>query len=113
MSTTSLFPDMPPFTVSKRPAFKGVNDWFDTHVIDELACVKEKCLSLTNPNARQLALVAFSSIIVAVSRQDSDTRYVRREKNIQPGDTFIRFSRALREATKRAIEFSSVSLSEM
>ncbi len=101
-----LFPDMPSFEIATRPTFRGVDDWFDEYVIDELAFIKEKCLSLPQENARQLALVAMSSITVAVSRQDSDTRYVRRSKNIQPGDTFTRFSRALRDTAQKAMEFT-------
>ena len=107
IASLPLFPELTIVNKAKRPSFDGVKDWFDEHVINELAFIKEKCLSLTNEKARQLALVAFSSIIVTVSRQDSDTRYVRRDKNIQPGDTYLRFSRALRDATHRAIEFSS------
>jgi site-specific DNA-methyltransferase (cytosine-N4-specific) len=102
-----LFPDWPIFPLAtERQTFEGIAEWFDDHVIDELSFIKEKCLGLDSINARQLALVAFSSIIVTVSRQDSDTRYVRREKNIKPGDTLQLFSRALSQAIQRAIEFT-------
>lgn len=102
-----LFPDLPalPGTI-QRHTFEGIDEWFDEYVIDELSFIKEKCLALAEAKARQLALVAFSSIIVTVSRQDSDTRYVRREKNIKPGDTLQLFSRALRQAIQYALEFS-------
>lgn len=102
-----LFPDLPAFPRAiKRHTFEGIEDWFDDHVIDELSFLKEKCLSLSETNARQLALVVFSSIIVAVSRQDSDTRYVRRQKNVKSGDTLQLFSRALIQATQCGLEFS-------
>lgn len=102
-----LFPDLPVLpTTAVRPRFKGVDEWFDPHVVDELAFVKEKCLALDSANARQLALAAFSSIIVNVSRQDSDTRYVRRDKNIKRGDTLQQFSRALNRTIQRAVEFT-------
>lgn len=93
-------------SVAKRPKFKETIDWFDAEVIDELAFIKSKCLEVENPKLRDIALAAFSSIIVTVSRQDSDTRYVRREKNIQPGHTLSLFYRALLYATKRSLEFS-------
>jgi site-specific DNA-methyltransferase (cytosine-N4-specific) len=48
--------------------------------------------------ASTVALVAFSSIVVAVSKQDSDTRYVRREKGLLPGETMARFARALKSS---------------
>jgi DNA modification methylase len=102
-----LFPDLPLFPETiRRPAFEGLNDWFDEHVIDELSFLKEKCLAVVSENARRLALVAFSSIIVTVSRQDSDTRYVRRKKQIKPGDALQLFSRALAQVTQSALEFS-------
>ncbi|MBW2367915.1 MAG: MerR family transcriptional regulator [Deltaproteobacteria bacterium] len=86
---------------------RWIRDWFDPHVIDELATIKDRCLRLENQSIRELALLAMSSIIVAVSRQDSDTRYVRKEKKIGPGDTFKRFSSALEEAIRRQLELSS------
>ena len=57
-------------------------------------------------NVRQVALTTFSSIIVTVSRQDSETRYVRREKHIEPGDTLKQFSRALTNSAQRVLELS-------
>lgn len=106
ISTPMLFPDLPVFPTAARPSFDGVEEWFDAHIIDELAYIKASCLGLPTPQLQQLALVAMSSIIVTVSRQDSDTRYVRREKNLKPGDTLTLFSRALNTAAQRVLEFS-------
>ena len=107
IGTLPLFPDLPLLPTSEnRPTFDGVDDWFDAHIIEELALIREKCLALQPLTARNLALVAFSSIIVTVSRQDSDTRYVRREKNIKPGDTLVYFQRALTRIIQRVLEFS-------
>ncbi len=94
--------------LNAKPTFEGIDFWFEPHVIDELSALKAMCLALESEAARQVALTAFSSIIVAVSRQDSDTRYVRREKNIQPGDTAQRFVRALSSATTRVVEFAEL-----
>lgn len=105
MGTLPLFPDMSPFPqLTPSPAFEGLEEWFDQPVIEELAFVKAKCLSLGSEKARQLALAAFSAIIVTVSRQDSDTRYVRRQKNIKRGDTLQLFSRTLAQAVQRIVE---------
>ncbi len=102
-----LFPDLPAFPAAiRRHTFEGIGDWFDEPVIDELSFIKEKCLALRSAKTRQLALVAFSSIIVTVSRQDSDTRYVRREKQLKPGESLLLFSRALAQAARCAFEFS-------
>ena len=80
-----------------RPDAKITNFWFEPFVVEELAELRSYCLSLQQP-ARSVALTAFSSIIVAVSKQDSDTRYVRRNKKIKPGDTCTKFARALQQA---------------
>ena len=64
-------------------------------------------MQLKNPRIKELALLAMSSIIVTVSRQDSDTRYVRKDKKICPGDTFKRFSFALDEAVRKQLLLSS------
>jgi site-specific DNA-methyltransferase (cytosine-N4-specific) len=88
------------------PESEDLSFWFEDHVIQELAEVKHWCDSIESPEARRLALVAFSSIIVAVSKQDSDTRYVRREKGLRPGDTLRRFSKSLRDSTQAVAEFS-------
>lgn len=106
MGTLPLFPELSPFPqTAPMPAFEGVEEWFDQPVIEELSFIKTKCLSLGSEKARQLALTAFSAIIVTVSRQDSDTRYVRRQKNIKPGDTLQLFSRTLAQAVQRVVEF--------
>lgn len=108
--TLPLFPDLGISEINNaRPTFDGLEFWFEPHVIDELALLKSMCLGVTSDNARQVALTAFSSIIVAVSKQDSDTRYVRREKNVQPGDTTQRFCRALDLAIARVIEFTELT----
>lgn len=90
-----------------RPEFAKLSFWFEFHVIEELAKIRQWCGELPTPQARDLALTALSSIIVAVSRQDSDTRYVRREKNIGIGETLNRFARSLEQAVNLATAFSN------
>lgn len=105
-----LFPNLKMVSVPtiSRPTFDGIDFWFEPHVADELAMIKAMCLALESDTARQIALTAFSSIIVTVSRQDSDTRYVRRNKDIRPGDTLQRFVRAINSATGRTAEFAEL-----
>lgn len=91
-----------------QPKSDRIEFWFDSHVITELAQIKKLCIDLPTEACRTLALATFSSIIVSVSRQDSDTRYVRRNKHIQQGDTIKRFQRALNHSIERAIEFSDL-----
>lgn len=91
---------------SWRPDFPKLDFWFKPYVIEELAEIKLWCSDLSTPQSRDLALTSLSSIVVAVSRQDSDTRYVRRSKNILQGETFKRFARSLDQAVSVIKEFS-------
>lgn len=91
-----------------RPDADALTFWFEPHVVEELAEIRSWCLALPGVRAQELALAAFSSIIVAVSKQDSDTRYVRREKGTRPGETLRRFAKALRDAASSARELADV-----
>lgn len=90
------------------PEFEGITFWFEPFVVDELTTIRTMCLELSRDVARDAALAAFSSIVVAVSRQDSDTRYVRREKRINPGETLQRFARALAMTITKKTELSEM-----
>lgn len=89
-----------------RPEPRISDFWFLPHVVEELAECMQWCRNLSHQPSQELALVAFSSIVVAVSLQDSDTRYVRRDKKIPPGEVFRRFARALEQSARMSQEFS-------
>ena len=89
-----------------RPSGQALDFWFEPFVVEELAEILGWCRALQTEGARTVALAAFSSIVVTVSKQDSDTRYVRREKNISAGDTMTRFARALKTSVSAVDEFS-------
>lgn len=89
-----------------RPVEGALEFWFEPFVVEELAELLSWCKGLASESARTVALAAFSAIIVTVSKQDSDTRYVRREKNLTPGETMTRFLRALKGAVAAVDEFS-------
>lgn len=55
--------------------------WFDVAIAERLAAIKGIILSESEP-VRTALLAAFSSIVVRVSRQDSDTRYARIERSV-------------------------------
>lgn len=103
-----LFEVEPFVSAASRPTTEAVAFWFPPHVIEELAEILSWCGKLRTESARIVGLAAFSSIVVAVSRQDSDTRYTRREKGIQPGDTCQRFAASLSDVLRGAREFSEV-----
>lgn len=77
--------------------------WFEPFVVEELAELLKLIGNLKSTHSQTVAKVAFSAIVVAVSRQDSDTRYVRRKKKIDVGDTFRRYQLQF-EHCVRAIE---------
>ena len=91
-----------------RPADKAVNFWFESFIVEELAEILSWCKALKSDSSREIALTAFSSIVVSVSKQDSDTRYVRRDKTLSPGDGFKRFSYALSSAIRAAEEYAEL-----
>lgn len=74
-----------------RPDPDTAEFWFFPHVVEELAELRRLILEITDCTARTLCEVCLSAIIVAVSKQDSDTRYVRRDKKIEPGDTIKKY----------------------
>ncbi|NET43978.1 DNA methyltransferase [Okeania sp. SIO2B3] len=90
-----------------RPNHKAISFWFEPFVVEELAEILNWCQQLSTKSSRKIALTAFSSIVVTVSKQDSDTRYVRRQKKIFPGDTCKRFTKALKEAIVSVSEFTN------
>ncbi|MCX5702576.1 MAG: DNA methyltransferase [Candidatus Omnitrophica bacterium] len=69
----------------------NLNGWFDQHVINELALIKSAIHDLNDIDIQDFFKVALSSIIVSVSYQDSNTRYVRVNKNIPEKETFQKF----------------------
>ena len=91
-----------------RPGYEKLDFWFPSEVVEELAEIRKTCMELPLGASRNLALVALSSIVVTVSRQDSDTRYVRRDKGIVRGETCKRFARALESSLHVATEFTEL-----
>lgn len=87
-----IFYDGQPFkSKSWRPARDVCEFWFVPHVVEELAEIRYTISRVPEEAAQRLCKAAFAAIIVAVSKQDSDTRYVRREKTIEAGDTVRRY----------------------
>ena len=86
-NSRDLFSDGRPFkSEGWRPEPEVCDFWFIPYVVEELAELRLLIAQVLDPDAKTLCEVAFSAIVVRVSKQDSDTRYVRREKNITPGD---------------------------
>lgn len=69
----------------------NMNYWFSDNVARELGTIKRLISNEADKDVADFLQVAFASIIVAVSYQDSNTRYVRVEKNIATGDVITKF----------------------
>jgi DNA modification methylase len=80
------------------PADERLSHWFKDHVIAELAFVRHEISQIQDPPLRQLCQAVFSSIIVSVSNQESDTRYAAVDKSVRPGDVIRRFVSRLEKA---------------
>lgn len=84
----------------KIPQIPNLELWFKDFVIRELVIIKDEILKLEDESLKNFCLATMSAIIVNVSRQDSDTRYVRVEKTIKEQDTFLRFSKQLNKTRR-------------
>jgi len=87
------------------PDFKNMQHWFQTNVLHELGIIKAYIESVKDKKVKNYLLLAFSSIIVTVSNQESDTRFAAINKDIKPFKAYSEFSRKLDEMNKRMTEF--------
>lgn len=91
------------------PLIPKLDFWFDSIAIREAAIIKRYIDEISDEVLRNFLAVAFSSILVSISKQDSDTRYVRREKNIRPLDAFKKFQARVYHMLKKISEFSKIA----
>ena len=104
----TLFPAAKFVSNVSCPQNEAIEFWFESFITQELTEMLSWCRKLPSESARNIALASFSAIVVNVSRQDSDTRYVRREKNLCPGDAFKRFAQVLTENVSAAEKFTEL-----
>ena len=107
--TGDLFRGGQPFRSSGwRPPAKVCEFWFLPHVVEELAELRLLIDRVPGAAPRTLCMVTLAAIIVSVSKQDSDTRYVRRDKAVEPGDTVRRYLGQLDAAALATREMSDL-----
>jgi len=104
----NLFTAEPYVSAAPRPS-DDLAFWFESFVTEELAEILSWCRGLETEAAKTVAYAAFSAIVVSVSKQDSDTRYVRRDKNLKPGDTLRKFANSLGNAVHGVVEFGELA----
>ena len=74
------------------PSIPRVDHWFDEGVQEKLAALTKRIHDIPDDAIRQGLMIAISSIIVRVSRQDGDTRYaaVQKDAKEQVYELFLR-----------------------
>lgn len=75
------------------PALPNIDHWFDRPIQHALSALA-KAIEAAAVRFRDGLRLALSSIVVRVSRQESDTRYAAVDKNVTHDDVFRLFQRA-------------------
>ena len=91
------------------PDFNNRGHWFQQNVLNELGIIKAHINCINDTKIRTFLNTAFSSIIVTVSNQESDTRFAAINKEIKPFRTFFEFSKKIDDMVPRIIDFSEKS----
>ena len=79
------------------PPIADLDFWFPEAARNELALIKQSIDACSHHRALEFLQVAFSSIIVNVSYQDSDTRYTRRNKGLKERETIRKWQARVSE----------------
>jgi len=95
-------------TSVKIPSIPNLGHWFTGDVSESLARLRLSIQAIERQDLRQALEATFSSIVVRVSNQDSDTRYAAVVKSISGEQVFSTF---IESAT--ALASASVSLSAL
>lgn len=90
----------------KIPEFNNRDHWFQLNVLHELGIIKAHIDSIKDTVLKTFLYTVFSSIIVTVSNQESDTRFAAINKEIKPFRVFFEFSRKLEDMNTRILDFS-------
>jgi hypothetical protein len=77
------------------PRIPNLGHWFKSDIQKALAALISEIQDVSSVSTKEALQVAFSSIVVRVSNQDSDTRYAAVDKNVQLDDVFALFERAV------------------
>jgi DNA modification methylase len=81
------------------PQNENFHYWFDEAVVHRLSVIKGCMLEVDEP-LQTLLLAIFSSVIVRVSFQDSDTRYAKISRTVVPADV----DRAIRSKLEEVVQ---------
>jgi len=91
------------------PDFKNRDHWFDFHISVELSACLAEIERMASCRARTVARCAFSAVIVAVSRQESETRWAARPVSAEPGAATRRLATRISEAVSRLRAYAAAA----
>ena len=86
------------------PDIPNIDKWFPITSRGELAAIRSRINKLKNDKAHDIALLALSRITLAVSFQDSETRYSSKPRNIPQGETIKRFLSSLNTIVRNVMQ---------
>lgn len=87
------------------PNIPNVDHWFKRDIQKALAALTSEINSVSSVSRKEALQVAFSSIVVRVSNQESDTRYAAVEKDVCVDDVFVLFERAVSNVARAVLSF--------
>lgn len=93
----------------KNIDFPNIDHWFQPNVKEELMMLTSSISKVSNSKVTNFLKTGLSSIITSVSNQESDTRYVSKNKNIQDGKTIDLFKIKIKSMVERIREFSEIA----
>jgi DNA modification methylase len=90
------------------PNIANIDKWFPLTSRGELALIKSRIETIESTKARGIALLALSRMVLAVSFQDSETRYSSKPRDIPQGVTIKRFLVALDDVVRSVVRTQPV-----
>ena len=91
------------------PEIPNAEKWFNDAATGELALIRYLIEETTNGLAKDAALLALSRIIIRISNQDSETRYVAVPKKITPKLTLRAYLESLKTIMRR-LQMAAIDL---
>lgn len=83
------------------PDIPNCDEWFHPNAVAELSYLRARIKTFQSEKCQRLASVCLSKIILKSSFQDSETRYVRCQKEFPPGKVIRLFAGALESSLKK------------
>ena len=87
---------------------EGLTHWFQDNVAEELTYILKEIDTLMDSNVKDFLKIVLSAIIVRVSNQDSDTRFVAINKDVKDYFTIDLFVSRATEYIKKLEHFSKI-----